>query len=300
MSRLAILDGSWFMFRAYYGIPPLNDPQGRPVQLIYGTIKMFMQILLQDYEHIAIARDAWSKTVRHDAFVDYKANRAKAPDDLSEQIVRTHELITDLRIPSFVYPGYEADDIIATRAYKAYANPNMYTTVMSSDKDLKQLINDRVDVRDPMKNKKTNLSDFQREFGFAPAHMRDYLALIGDASDNIPGIAGIGPKTASDLIKQYGSIEAIYADIDGWTINKSIMTKLDAWRDMVAQALQLVGLLTVPEMETLAIAPSCTREPDMHILRHLLLDVYDFQSLSPLIDKLEKKITKPAMQGLFG
>lgn len=288
------------MFRAYYGIPPLTDPQGRPVQLIYGTIKMFMQILLKDYEHIAIARDAWSKTVRHESFVDYKANRAKAPDDLSEQIVRTHELITDLRIPSFVYPGYEADDIIATRASKAYTNPHMYTTIMSSDKDLKQLINDRIDVRDPMKNKSTSLSDFQREYGFAPEYMRDYLALIGDASDNIPGIAGIWPKTASDLIKQYNSIDAIYSAIESGDINKSILTKLEAWRDMVAQALQLVSLLHVPDMETLSVDASCTREPDMHILRHLLLDVYDFQSLSPLIDKLEKKIAKPAMQGLFG
>lgn len=300
MSRLAILDWSWFMFRAYYGIPPLTDPQGRPVQLIYGTIKMFMQILLKDYEHIAIARDAWSKTVRHESFGDYKANRTKAPEDLSEQIVRTHELINDLRIPSFVYPGYEADDIIATRAAKAYSNPHIYTTIMSSDKDLKQLINDRIDVRDPMKNKTTNQSDFQREYGFAPERMRDYLALIGDSSDNIPGVAGIGPKTACDLIKQCGTVDAIYEQLQDGRISKSISSKLEAWRDMVAQALQLVSLLHVPEMETLAVAPSCTRDPDMTILRHLLLDVYDFQSLSPLIDKLEKKIAKPAMQGLFG
>lgn len=155
---------------------------------------------------------------------NYKANRVQAPDDLIRQLQLSHQLIADMRIPAFGFPGYEADDVINTRAQKSLVQPGLHTTIVSSDKDLKQLICQDIDSFDPMKNKKTNYLQFKQEFGFEPHLLADYLALIGDTSDNIPGVAGIGPKSATDLIKEYGTIDNIYQNIH--KIKKAVQNKL--------------------------------------------------------------------------
>lgn len=298
MSKFTIIDGSGLLFRSYYGLPALSDDYGESTQMIFGMAKMTLKLMLDKPDYFAIARDVGGKTARHDMDENYKANRVEAPDDLIRQFHLSHQMIADMRIPAFGFPGYEADDVINTWVQKAKSQTGVHATIVSSDKDLKQLICQEVDSFDPMKNKKTNYLDFVREFGFEPPLLADYLALIGDTSDNIPGVSGIGPKTAIELIKQYGTVDTIYTNID--QIKKAIQTKLIDWRESAFSSKELVNLIIVPDMHHLSIEQSCTLSPDFDIIRHVLLDQHGFHSLTKNIDELEKKYSKVAMQGLFG
>ena len=298
MSRFYIIDGSGLLFRSYYGLPDLSDDYGTNTNMIFGMAKMTLKLLMDKPEYLAITRDVGGKTARHDMDENYKANRVAAPDDLIRQLQASHQMIADLRIPAFGFPGYEADDVINTWALKWKTQSWLHTTVVSSDKDLKQLICETIDSFDPMKNKKTNYYEFIKEFGFVPSLLADYLALIGDTSDNIPWVAGIGPKSATDLIKEYGTVENIYNNID--TIKKAVQTKLVIWQELAFSSKELVNLITVPDMNHLTIEESCTLNPDFDIMRYVLLDTHGFHSLSNTIDILEKKYSKVAMQGLFG
>ncbi|AKH32370.1 DNA polymerase I [candidate division SR1 bacterium Aalborg_AAW-1] len=298
MSKFTIIDGSGLLFRSYYGLPALSDDYGENTQMIFGMAKMTLKLMSEKPDYFAIARDVGGKTARHDMDENYKANREQAPDELIRQFHLSHQMISDLRIPAFGFPGYEADDVINTWVQKAKAKDGTHATIVSSDKDLKQLICQNIDSFDPMKNKKTNYLQFKMEFGFEPELLADYLALIGDTSDNIPGVAGIGPKSATDLIREYGTVENIYNNIEH--IKKSVQTKLLAGQELAFSSKVLVNLMLVPEMNHLTIEESCTLNPDFDLIRHILLDTHGFHSLSKTIDDLEKKYSKVAMQGLFG
>lgn len=178
---------------------------------------MTLKFLLEKPDFFAIARDVGGKTARHSMDSEYKANRVQAPDDLIRQIQESHQMIADLGVPAFGFAGYEADDVIATFVRKARQQNGLHTTIISSDKDLKQLINETTDVLDPMKNKRTNYRDFIAEWGFPPQYIADYLALLGDTSDNIPGVFGIGSKGAKTLIRDYHTIDEIYRNLDKLT-----------------------------------------------------------------------------------
>lgn len=298
MSKFTIIDGSGLLFRSYYGLPDLSDDYGTNTNMIFGMAKMTLKLLMDKPEYLAIARDVGGKTARHDMDVNYKANRVEAPEDLIRQFHLSHQMIADMKIPAFGFPGYEADDVINTWVQKAKSQSGTHATIVSSDKDLKQLICQNVDSFDPMKNKKTNYLDFVREFWFEPELLADYLALIGDTSDNIPWVAGIGPKSATDLIKEFGTVENIYNNIDN--IKKAIQTKLIAWQQLAFSSKELVNLITVPDMNHLMIEESCSLDPNFDIIRHVLLDQYGFHSLTKTIDELEKKYSKVSMQWLFG
>lgn len=298
MSRFYIIDGSWLLFRSYYGLPDLSDDYGTNTNMIFGMAKMTLKLLMDQPEYLAIARDVGGKTARHEMDVNYKANRVEAPDDLIRQFHLSHQMIADLRIPAFGFPGYEADDVINTRTQKAKQQSWLHTTIVSSDKDLKQLICQTVDSFDPMKNKKTNYLEFKKEFGFEPPLLADYLALIGDTSDNIPGVSGIGPKTAVNLIQEFGTVEDIYTNLE--SISWSIRNKLSVWHDSAFASKELVNLITVPDMNHLRVEESCSLSPDFNLMRYVLLDQHNFHSLAKTIDELEKRFNKPVMQGLFG
>lgn len=299
MSRFSIIDGSWLLFRSYYWLPELNDEQGNNTNMIYGFAKMILKLIFEKPEYFALCRDVWWKTARHEMDETYKANRGPAPDDLIRQLQLSHQLASDLRIPSFWYPWYEADDVIATWVTKAKQMSWLYTTIVSSDKDLKQLISDQVDCWDPMKNKRINYQSFVKEYGFDPIFVADYLALIGDSSDNIPGVDGIGPKTALELIQQYHTIEEMYSLIDQWSQAHKAFSKLSSQRDIAEHSKMMVSLITVPEMNHLDIATT-RLSLDFDVIRYILIDCYHFDSLEKLIADVEQKFQKPVMQGLFG
>lgn len=297
MRKFTLIDGSGLLFRSYYGLPELSDDYGENTHMIYGMAKMTLWLLMDKPDYFAIARDLGGKTVRHEIDESYKANRVKAPEDLIRQLQLSHSMIEDLRLPAFGYAGYEADDVIHTFVQQALEHQEIYTTIVSSDKDLKQLINDSTSIQDPMKNKRSDYMSFQKKYGFPPEFFLDYLALIGDTADNISGVAGIWPKTASTLIKTYHTIENIYKHIDA--LSPSLKKKLVNWREDAFQSKELVALQLVPDMWQVHIHQACLLEPDFDIIRHVLLDQYNFHSLGDHIDRLEESYNKVSMQGLF-
>ena len=214
MKTLSLVDGSGFLFRAWYAFPPMINAQGQNQNVIYGSIRMMLKLLFEQPEYFVICWDSPVKTKRKEKYEAYKANRTKLEDEFKAQIPLVMELVSELGIPTVTAPGYEADDSIGTLASFHQKNPDLLVQVFSSDKDLKQLLAPNLIVTDPLKHITTKIPDFEKEFGFAPMSIVDYLALIGDAADNVKGVAGIGPKKASDLIKKYGTIEQIYTHLD--------------------------------------------------------------------------------------
>ncbi len=204
---IILVDGSSYLFRAYYALPALTSPDGKPTGAIYGVVNMLKK-LVSDYptHHIAVIFDSKGKNFRHEIYPKYKANRVAMPDDLSVQIEPLHAIITDLGFPLIKQPGIEADDIIGTLAKQAEALG--YKCIISTgDKDFAQLVNENITLVNTMTMQETNVAGVQEKFGVAAEQIIDYLALVGDAVDNIPGIPKVGPKTAVKWLQQYGDIE---------------------------------------------------------------------------------------------
>ncbi len=217
-STLTIVDISSFIFRAFFGIKPLHSPQGEPVNAVFGVAQMLLQLLEKEgVQHLVVAYDSPQPNFRHALFADYKAHRHEAPEALVPQFARVDELITSLGCHSVRVDGYEADDCIATFAdYWRSLGPDRSVVIVSGDKDLMQLVDARCTLLDTMIQKRYGVKEVQEKFGVLPGQIRDYLSIVGDASDNIPGIAGIGPKGACALLEQYGTLGAILdAQIDG-------------------------------------------------------------------------------------
>ncbi len=208
-NRFILVDGSGFIFRAYHSLPPLTRPDGTPVGAVYGFINMLLKLReSMPASHIAVIFDAGRKTFRNDLYPAYKANRPEAPEDLVPQFPLVREATRALDLPAIELPYYEADDIIATYARRAQAE-GLEVVIVSSDKDLMQLVDNGIRLYDAMKDKPIGYDQVVEKFGVPPQQVGDALALIGDASDNIPGVPGIGPKTAAELIHSFGSLEAV-------------------------------------------------------------------------------------------
>lgn len=206
---LCLIDGSGFIFRAFYALPPLTRPDGIPVGAVFGFTSMLMN-LIETHQHDlwAVVFDAKRQNFRHDLFPDYKANRLAPPPELIPQFALIREVCAAFNVPSVEMEGYEADDLIATYACQAVQD-GYNVTIVSGDKDLMQLMNTNIALIDPIKNRTLTHEDVLKKFGVLPNKVADVQALMGDTSDNIPGIPGIGPKTAAELITTYGDLEAL-------------------------------------------------------------------------------------------
>jgi DNA polymerase-1 len=218
--HLYLVDGSSYIFRAYHRLPPLTDPEGTPVGAVYGYTTMLWKLAADLDEadgptHLAVILDASGVSFRNDIYEHYKANRPEPPEDLVPQFPLIRDATRAFSLPCIEVPGLEADDLIATYARRAQEQ-GWDVTIVSSDKDLMQLIGEvetadgpaRIDMLDTMKNQRIWLPEVEEKFGVPPALVGDVLALMGDAVDNVPGIYGIGPKTASKLIAEHGSLTA--------------------------------------------------------------------------------------------
>jgi len=212
-----LIDGSGYIFRAYYALPPLTrKSDGLPVGAVSGFCSMLFKLLedsksnenLQKPTHFAVIFDAARKTFRNEIYSDYKANRSEAPDDLAPQFEYIRKAVVAFNLPSVDLPNYEADDLIATYAEQILAK-GAKVTIVSSDKDLMQLYRKDVRLFDPMKNKFITNEDIINKFGVEPKKVIDVQSLAGDSSDNIPGVPGIGVKTAAELINKYGTLEKL-------------------------------------------------------------------------------------------
>ncbi len=210
--RLILVDGSGYIFRAYYALPPMNNSKGIPTNAVYGFCNMMLRLIEEHpNDKILIILDAGRNTFRNTLFPEYKANRGEAPEDLIPQFSIIREAIDAFGLDVIEKKDFEADDVIAS--YVKYGEDNKIpTTVFSSDKDLFQLLSANNRIMDPMKNIEIDEAKVMEKFGVGPDKITDVQALIGDSVDNIPGVPGIGPKTASKLINEFGSFEGLLAN----------------------------------------------------------------------------------------
>src|SRR5215468_1041641 len=208
-----LVDGSGYIFRAYHALPPLTRADGTPVNAVLGFTTMLMKLISEtDADHIAVIFDAAHKSFRNEIYADYKAQRPEPPPELVPQFGLIRAATRAFNMPVVEMPGYEADDLIATYAKLAKA-AGADVTIVSSDKDLMQLVNDRVRMLDPIKNKPIGAAEVEEKFGVGPDKVVEVQALAGDSTDNVPGVPGIGVKTAAELIKTYGDVENLLAHV---------------------------------------------------------------------------------------
>ena len=206
---LTLVDGSGFIFRAYYALPPLTRKDGTPINAVMGYCNMIWRLIAETKtDSLAVIFDTASKTFRNEIYKEYKANRSEAPEDLVPQFSLIREATKAFNIPYIELAGYEADDIIATYASQA-SSEGWKVDIISSDKDLMQLVNDNVKMIDPMKMITIDKEQVFKKFGVYPDRVIDVQALAGDSTDNIPGVPGIGIKTAAELINHYGDLESL-------------------------------------------------------------------------------------------
>ena len=211
---LILVDGSSYLFRAFHALPPLTNSKGQPTGAVYGVINMLNK-LVTEYkpEHIAVIFDAKGKTFRNDLYKEYKAHRPPMPDDLRSQIAPLHELVEALGFPLIVVPEVEADDVIGTYAWQA-TEQNIDTLISTGDKDIAQLVNPHVTLINTMNNVVLDEAGVMERFDVPPSAIIDYLALMGDTADNIPGVPKVGPKTAAKWLKQYETLDNLVAHAD--------------------------------------------------------------------------------------
>lgn len=209
-----LVDGSSYLFRAYHALPPLTNSEGQPTGAMYGVVNMLRR-LIKDYdpEHVAVIFDPKGKTFRNDLYPEYKANRDTMPDDLASQIKPLFDIIRAMGLPLVVVDGVEADDVIGTLAKLAEAE-GKFTLISTGDKDMAQLVNDRVTLVNTMTDLVMDAAGVKEKFGVPPELIIDYLTLIGDKSDNVPGVPKVGPKTAVKWLEQYGSLDSIIEKAD--------------------------------------------------------------------------------------
>ena len=204
-----LVDGSGFIFRAFHALPPMSRDDGTPTNAVFGFTNMLIK-LIEDLkaDHCAIIFDTARKTFRNDVYREYKANRPPPPDELIPQFALIREAVRAFNIACIEMEGYEADDLIATYTRLA-REQDANVTIVSSDKDLMQLVGPNIKMFDPMKNKDIGVEDVIEKFGVGPQHVVDVQALAGDTSDNVPGVPGVGIKTAAQLINEYGDLESL-------------------------------------------------------------------------------------------
>ena len=211
---VVLIDGSSYLFRAYHALPKLMSTKGAPTGAIKGVISMIRKLMAENPEsHIAVVFDAKGKSFRNDIYPDYKANREKMPDDLREQIAPIQEIIRLMGVPLLIVDGVEADDVIGTLAHQA-VDQDLDVLVSTGDKDMAQLVNDRVTLINTMTDTVMDADGVVDKFGVPPERIIDYLALVGDTSDNIPGVPKCGPKTAVKWLSEYGSLEDVMSHAD--------------------------------------------------------------------------------------
>lgn len=211
---LILVDGSSYLYRAFHALPPLTNRNGQPTGAVYGVVRMVRKLLEQEQpDRVAVIFDAKGKTFRHEMYSDYKANRPPMPDDLQVQIEPLHQLIKALGIPLLSEAGVEADDVIGTLAKIAVADKHR-VLISTGDKDMAQLVNKDVTLINTMNDAYMDVAGVSEKFGVTPEQIIDYLALMGDKVDNIPGVPGVGPKTATKWLQQYSDLSGVMTNAD--------------------------------------------------------------------------------------
>lgn len=280
MTKVCLIDGSGYIFRAFYALPIMNAPDGTPVNAVYGFVTMFMRLMKNiSCDYCVVLFDAKRKNFRNELFAEYKTNRAETPELLIPQFGLIHEAVETMGFPYVQQDGYEADDLIATYAKQALTEGHE-VVVVSADKDLMQLIRDHVSFYDGMKDKYFTPEDVKEKFGVYPDKVIDVQALSGDKIDNVPGVPGIGPKTAAELVNEYGCLQGVLEN----AVNMKPSRKRDLlmeYRESAEISLQLVKLKDDVPLEH-ALSEFARKVPDKNKLISFI-DRLGFKSIRPKI-----------------
>jgi DNA polymerase-1 len=250
---LILVDGSSYLYRAFHALPPLTNSKGNPTGAVKGVINM-MRRLQKDYPdsiHVVVF-DAKGKTFRDEMYSDYKANRPPMPDDLRLQIEPIHKIIQAMGMPMLVIEGVEADDVIGTLAVQA-TEAEQPVVISTGDKDIAQMVNEHIVMENTMTNTVMDREGVVEKFGIPPELIIDYLALLGDKSDNIPGVPGVGEKTALGLLQGIGGLDDIYARLDevatlAFRGAKTMAPKLEEHKELAYLSYQLATIKIDVEM----------------------------------------------------
>ena len=278
MHKLAIIDGNAIMHRAFHALPLLTDKDGNEANAIYGFLSMLIKIV-QDLHptHLAVCFDRPEPTFRKSMYVGYQAKRPKMDKGLADQLNRTKEIVKKLNISLYELAGYEADDVIGTLA--AQANNQQSTTsnqhfdeiiIVTGDRDILQLVDEKVHVYMPIQgltNAKLYTSkDVEEKYGIKPIQIIDYKALAGDSSDNYPGVRGIGPKTASELLQKYGSLENMYDAIRTRTNGVDLLSEktIQALSEYAEDAALAKKLATIDRLAPITFHLESSTTPDLN------------------------------------
>ena len=307
-----LIDGSGYIFRAYYALPPLSrKSDGLPTGAVSGFCSMLFKLLedsraddsIHKPTHFAVIFDSARKNFRNDIYSEYKANRAEAPDDLAPQFEYIRKSVEAFNLPSIELINYEADDLIATYA-KKITSAGAKVTVISSDKDLMQLVSDKIRLYDPMKSKVIGEKEVLEKFGVKPSQVIDVQSLAGDSSDNVPGVPGIGVKTAAELINKYKNLDTLLKKASEIPQNKRRETLIEN-KDKALLSRQLVTLkddVPVKDEPSSFVFKDVNKKNLFNFLREMefnrllsqAISFYGEENISNSSDKLinKKKISK--------
>ncbi|MCG8709634.1 DNA polymerase I [Brenneria sp. 4F2] len=277
---LILVDGSSYLYRAYHAFPPLTNSAGEPTGAMYGVLNMLRSLLAQYHpSHVAVVFDAKGKTFRDELFENYKAHRPPMPDDLREQIEPLHRMVKAMGLPLLAVSGVEADDVIGTLALQA-EKAGIPVLISTGDKDMAQLVTPNVTLINTMNNTVLGPQEVCEKYGIGPELIIDFLALMGDSSDNIPGVPGVGEKTAQALLQGLGGLDTLYGNLDkiaGLSFRgaKTMAPKLEQHRDIAYLSYQLATIKRDVELE-LTCEQLTVTEPDVDTL-HSLFSRYEFK-----------------------
>jgi DNA polymerase-1 len=286
MSKLLLIDGNAMLHRAYHAMPDLTK-NGQPVNAVYGFFSMLINVMAdQKPTHVAVCFDRSKPTIRQTMYAGYHAHRPPMADGLAGQISMVDQLLDTMKTPIFALDGYEGDDLIGTLATKAAREAAMEVLIVTGDRDMLQLVTDKVHVLMPIvgltKTVEFDPEKVEEKYGVHPSQFIDYKALIGDPSDGYPGVTGVGPKTAANLLKQYKTFEALYEQIGELPEKIGAMLAVDA--EQAALAKKLAAIITdVPVQVDIALCEA--KNFDLHGLRK------EFETLgfNSLIGRLEAR-----------
>ncbi|HFD7740515.1 MULTISPECIES: DNA polymerase I [Serratia] len=277
---LILVDGSSYLYRAYHAFPPLTNSAGEPTGAMYGVLNMLRSLLLQyQPSHVAVVFDAKGKTFRDELFAEYKSHRPPMPDDLRAQIEPLHSMVKAMGLPLLVTPGVEADDVIGTLALEA-EKAGHAVLISTGDKDMAQLVTPNVTLINTMNNTILGPQEVCDKYGIPPELIIDFLALMGDSSDNIPGVPGVGEKTAQALLQGIGGLDALYGNLDSIaTLSfrgaKTMAAKLEQNKEVAYLSYKLATIKTDVELD-LTCAELTVSEPDVDTLQQLFKQ-YEFK-----------------------
>ena len=283
---IILVDGSSYLYRAYHALPPLTNSKNQPTGAIKGVISMIKKILIDHPESpLAVVFDAKGKTFRHDMYSEYKANRPPMPEDLVQQIEPIHKIISLMGIKLIMIPGVEADDVIGTLAEQA-RQKKLNAVISTGDKDMTQLVCENVSVVNTMSGELLDESGVLKKFGVGPELITDYLALIGDKSDNVPGVDKVGPKTAVKWLNEYSDIQGVKENSE--SIGGKVGENLRSSIEMLDLAHELVKIKTDVELE-LGIEDLARSEPDTE----KLTEIYKELEFNAWLQEAPEKKTNP-------